>query len=74
MNDTKSLHRTNGGRDVVSDLRLWFGVMGGAVAWFLHFVLAYLIAEFGCVNGWGEVHWLGLSAVAWLGWGWGLAL
>jgi hypothetical protein len=30
---------------------IWFGVLGGAAAWTLHLLLAYLIAEFGCVSG-----------------------
>ncbi len=54
-------------RSVPTDGRLWFGVLGGAIAWLLHLVLSYLIAEFGCVSGWGEHHWMGLSLVAWLG-------
>lgn len=52
--------------DEVSDLRLWFGVLGGAIAWLIHLLLAYGIAEFGCVSGLGERHWLGVSMVAWL--------
>ena len=32
-------------------LMLWFGLLGGGTAWTLHLLLAYLIAEFGCVSG-----------------------
>lgn len=49
-----------------SRLALWFGLLGGAIAWVLHLLLAYLIAEFGCVGGLGEVRFLGITAVAWL--------
>lgn len=28
---------------------LWFGFLGGALAWLLHLVGAWLISEFGCV-------------------------
>jgi len=51
---------------VVTEFWLWFGVLGGAIAWLLHLLLAYGIAEFGCVSSWGERHWLGISLVAWL--------
>lgn len=44
---------------------LIFGLLGGAVAWLLHLLLAYLIAEFGCLLGYGEVMWGGVSLVAW---------
>jgi hypothetical protein len=42
-----------------------FGVAGGGIAWFAHLALAYLVAEFGCVGGWDEIGWLGLTAVTW---------
>jgi hypothetical protein len=45
---------------------LWFGLIGGGVAWLGHLLSAYLIAEFGCISGLGERHALGLSVVAWL--------
>ena len=44
---------------------LWFGFAGGLVAWLGHFLLAYAISEFGCVAGWGKIHWAGLSAITW---------
>lgn len=44
---------------------LWFALLGGAVAWLGHFLLAYAISEFGCVAGWGDVRWAGLSGVTW---------
>jgi hypothetical protein len=33
---------------------LWFGLMGGAVAWLAHFLAAWLIAEFGCIMAAGR--------------------
>ncbi len=50
----------------VTNLRLWFGAMGGAVAWTLHLLLAYAVAEFGCISPFREVRFLGFSGVAWL--------
>jgi heme/copper-type cytochrome/quinol oxidase subunit 2 len=49
-----------------SRLELWFGLLGGGVAWSWHLLSAYLIAEFGCVSGLGERHVAGVSVVAWL--------
>lgn len=45
---------------------LWFGLLGGASAWTAHLLLAYAVAEFGCVSGLGELLYLGISIVAWL--------
>ena len=45
---------------------MWFGLLGGAVAWTAHLLLAYAVAEFGCVSGFGERSYLGISIVAWL--------
>jgi hypothetical protein len=45
---------------------LWFGVLGGALAWLIHLMGAYVIAEFGCVSGYGHHLVLGLSVVAWM--------
>lgn len=50
----------------ISPLALWFSLMGGALAWLAHFLIAYVIAEWGCLAGLGEVRWLGLTIVAWL--------
>jgi hypothetical protein len=33
---------------------LWFGLMGGAVAWLAHFLAVWLIAEFGCIMAAGR--------------------
>ena len=33
----------------VSRRALWFGLLGGAVAWTLHLMASYVVAEFGCV-------------------------
>lgn len=50
----------------ISQWTLWFGLIGGALAWLTHLLSAYAIAEFGCVGRLGEVHYLELSLVAWL--------
>jgi hypothetical protein len=46
--------------------QLWFGLLGGAIAWLVHLMVAYGIAEFGCVGGLAEYTWMGISLVAWL--------
>lgn len=53
-------------RTAVSRGELWFGLLGGAVAWLAHLLLAYAIAEFGCVSDLGKQAFLGISVVAWL--------
>jgi hypothetical protein len=45
--------------------RLWFGLLGGPVAWTAHLMLAYAIAEFGCVGSAPHSTLLGLTAVTW---------
>lgn len=45
---------------------LWFGLLGGAVAWLIHLVAAYLIAEFGCLTHFGEQRALGITLVSWM--------
>ena len=45
---------------------LWFGLLGGALIWTIHFMLAFGIAEFGCVSGLGQRWYGGVSVVAWL--------
>lgn len=49
-----------------SDFLLWFGVLGSAIAWLLHLLLCYGIAEFGCVSPFREVRLAGLTGVTWL--------
>lgn len=44
---------------------LWFGFLGGAVAWTAHLLAAYAIAEFGCFGGLADRAWGGISAVSW---------
>ena len=44
---------------------LWFGLLGGAIAWVAHFLLAAVISEFGCLAGWGEISFQGITAIAW---------
>lgn len=50
----------------VSGWRLWFALLGGAVAWTGHLMLAYAISEFGCTSGIGRRSVLGVSAVSWM--------
>ena len=50
----------------VSIVSLWFGLLGGAIAWAIHFMSAYVIAEFGCVGRLGERIYWNISLVAWL--------
>lgn len=45
---------------------IWFGLLGGALAWLVHLCGGYGIAEFGCVSDWGSTAWLGVSHIAWL--------
>lgn len=40
----------NAGRRV-TQATLWFGVLGGAIAWFVHLVLVYTLAEAACITG-----------------------
>jgi hypothetical protein len=49
----------------VSRFRLWFGLLAGAVAWTIHFLVAYAIAEFGCVSSFRDARFLGITGVAW---------
>jgi hypothetical protein len=50
----------------VSRPLLWYGLLGGALAWLVHLLAAYLIAEFGCLTALRDMHFLGVTAVAWL--------
>lgn len=50
----------------VSGWRLWFALLGGAVAWTAHLMLAYGISEFGCTAGLGRRSFIGVSAVSWM--------
>jgi phage-related holin len=45
---------------------LWFGFLGGAVAWSIHLVAAALIAEWGCFSGLQQTMYGGITLVAWL--------
>jgi hypothetical protein len=44
--------------------RRWFALLGGAVAWFLHFIAIFVVSEFGCVAGLDEPLSIGISVVA----------
>jgi hypothetical protein len=45
---------------------LWFGLLGGAIAWTVHLLGAYGIAEFGCIGRLHDHVVSGISLVAWL--------
>lgn len=51
----------------MSRLTMSFALLGGAGAWTAHLLLAYAIAEFGCVAGLGHRSGpLGVSVVSWM--------
>lgn len=60
MDDEMTLHHATTRR------ALWFGLLGGAVAWLVHLLLAYVIAEFGCLSPLATHTLLGVTAVAWM--------
>ncbi len=45
---------------------LGFGMLGGAVAWTVHLIVAALVAEWGCLGGWGHYQAAGINLVAWI--------
>lgn len=45
---------------------LRFAMVGGGAAWLLHLVFAYVVAEFGCLAGLGQIRLLNITGVAWL--------
>jgi hypothetical protein len=52
--------------DLPTRLGLWFGFLGGGVAWTLHLLLSYFVAEFGCEAGLDRHVYLGIMLPAWL--------
>lgn len=50
----------------IGGLSPWFSLLGGGVAWTLHLLVGYAVAEFGCVSYLANHAWLGISAVAWM--------
>ncbi len=50
----------------VSPRALGFGLWVGAISWLMHLLLAYGIAEFGCVSPFHEWTLWGITGVAWL--------
>lgn len=45
----------------VSEGRLWFGLLGSPIAWLIHLVVVYTLAEVTCVAGLFEFTMLGLD-------------
>jgi heme/copper-type cytochrome/quinol oxidase subunit 2 len=46
--------------------RRWFAFVGGGIAWTFHLLAIYAIGEFGCVSGFDQKMYSGISGVAWL--------
>jgi hypothetical protein len=44
----------------------WFSLLGGGIAWVLHLLVGYTIAEFGCLMNAGDRLFFGITGVAWL--------
>ncbi len=53
-------------RNGVGQNRLWFGLLGGPLAWTAHLMFAYVISEFGCLTAGGKATFAGLTVVTWL--------
>lgn len=67
MNPADEIDRsTTAMQSPIADWLLWFGVLGGAMAWLLHLLLSYGVSEFGCVSAFADTRLLGFSGVAWL--------
>ncbi len=64
--ERESLDYSNADRPKVQRWEVRFAMFGGGIAWTLHLLGVYAIAEFGCVRGLGDVIWQGASVVAWL--------
>jgi hypothetical protein len=45
---------------------LYFGLLGGAIAWAAHLLAVYVIGEFGCFTAFRERMFAGMTVVAWL--------
>lgn len=45
--------------------RVWVGLWGGGVAWLLHFLSSWALAEFGCLGPLARSGPLGLTRVSW---------
>jgi hypothetical protein len=44
--------------------RLLFAVLGGAIAWSLHFLGSYAVVSVGCVTGWDSTLWIVAAGTA----------
>lgn len=64
MNNTEE--RIHNGTGHVGNSMFGLVLVGGGAAWFLHLLLAVVLAEFGCVAGWGDIRFGGINLVAWL--------
>jgi hypothetical protein len=53
-------------RAVTSRLPLWFGLLGGAAAWTVHFIGCWATAEWGGFSGFDRWKFLGITLVAWI--------
>lgn len=50
----------------VSQVALWFSLLGGGGAWLVHLLAVYTISEWGCVQWSPRFEWLGITVTAWL--------
>jgi hypothetical protein len=46
--------------------QLWFGLLGGAIAWLLHLIVASIISEWGCTAGLYRREIFGITMVTWM--------
>jgi hypothetical protein len=45
--------------------KLWMASLGGAIAWWIHFLGAYVLAEFGCISKTSLFTFLGVMGISW---------
>ncbi|MBX3444590.1 MAG: hypothetical protein KF774_19475 [Planctomyces sp.] len=53
-------------RTGIEQRRLWFGLLGGGIAWTGQLIAASFISEWGCFSGLGDRHVGGLMMITWL--------
>lgn len=57
----ESMRQRARGRPHQGSAAMWFGVLGGGVAWTVHLLASYLLAESICVSPPLDFRWLGLE-------------
>lgn len=48
------------------EFRLWVGLLGGATAWFIRFLLVYGVSEWRCTGMGEETYFFGIASTAWI--------